>query len=103
MRHTKFRPGHYYIYSSTKTRSPTVDKAPTKAQKFHRKIFAGPKMTRLEDLQRRLAGRTLGDGKPRPGYKKNVLALQNEIRRLSAQTITQTEAVATEPLDTAAA
>lgn len=60
-------------------------------------------MTRLDELRTRLAARTTGEGQPKKGYTKNVAALQTEIRRLSAQTVTDTDAVATErvgPLDT---
>ena len=52
--------------------------------------------SRLEELRTKLAARTDGSGKPRPGYKQNCAAIRNEINRLSAQTVTQTEAVATE-------
>ncbi len=54
--------------------------------------------TRLETLRAALAGRTDGTGKPRKGYKANVAALENEIRRLSARPVTTEDAVSTEVL-----
>jgi hypothetical protein len=59
--------------------------------------------SRLEDLRAKLAARTDPTGKPRPGYKQNCEALRAEINRLSAQTVTQTEAVSTDTLPGAAA
>ena len=58
-------------------------------------------MTRLEQLQALLAGRLQSDGAPKKGYAHNVVALRAEIRRLSAQTVTQVEAVATDSIDSA--
>lgn len=37
---------------------------------------------RLEELQRKLAARTLDGVKPRPGFKKNVRQLRAEISRI---------------------
>lgn len=62
--------------------------------------FVEPKMTRLSDLQARLASRCNGEGKPKKGFTKNVGALQTEIRRLSAPTTTQLDRVATDAIDT---
>jgi hypothetical protein len=39
-------------------------------------------MSRIALLKARLSARTKPDGKPLPGYAKNVLALKDEIARL---------------------
>lgn len=40
---------------------------------------------RLDDLTARLAARTDGEGKPRPGFKNNVIALRAKIAVLQAR------------------
>lgn len=39
---------------------------------------------RLEELRRKLAARTTGEGKPATGFKANVAAIKAEVARLEA-------------------
>lgn len=40
---------------------------------------------RIQELKAMLEARTDGQGKARPGYKRNIIAVQAEIRRLEAE------------------